>query len=335
VSTGISKPKPKPEPLPYRAVLVTGAGGYVGRLLIEALARDRRGIDRIVATDIRLPRQEERLEGVEYVVADVREPGLGTLLRERGVDLVVHLAAIVTPGADTSRELEYAVDVLGTENVLKGCLEAGVRKLVYTSSGAAYGYHADNPEWIDENDALRGNPEFAYSDHKRLVEEMLARWRREHAELLQLVFRPGTIFGARARNQITALFDGRFVLGLRGSPTPFVLIWDEDVVGAILHGIHAGGTGSFNLAGDGAIGLEEMAKRIGKPFVAAPVGLVMAALWAGKKLGVTRYGPEQVGFLRYRPVLANRRLKEEFGYVPRKTTREVFEEFVTARARAA
>lgn len=164
---------------------------------------------------------------------------------------------------------------------------------------------------------------------------MLARWRKEHPELLQLVFRPGTIFGARARNQITALFDGPFVLGLRGASTPFVLIWDEDVVGAILRGIHEGGAGLFNLAGDGAIGLEEMARRLGKPFVAAPVGLVTAALWAGKKLGLTRYGPEQVGFLRYRPVLANRRLKEEFGYVPRKTTREVFEEFARARAAGA
>jgi UDP-glucose 4-epimerase len=42
-------------------------------------------------------------------------------------------------------------------------------------------------------------------------------------------------------------------------------------------------------------------------------------------LGLTRYGPEQVDFLRYRPVLDNRRLKQELGYVPRKTSREVFD----------
>jgi UDP-glucose 4-epimerase len=320
--------------MPYRSVLVTGASGYVGRQLVEALAAEPRGVTQIVATDLGIPVEAERLPGVTYAAADVRDGSLGALFRAHGVDLVVHLAAIVTPGPDTSRELEYAVDVVGTENVLRGCLEAGVRKLVYTSSGAAYGYHPDNPAWLDENDALRGNPEFAYSDHKRRVEEMLARFRRDHPELLQLVFRPGTILGARAKNQITALFEKPYVLGLRGAASPFVIVWDQDVVGAILHGIHAGGAGIFNLAGDGTLTLAEMAQRLGKPYVALPAALVGAALWLGHAVGLTRYGPEQVGFLRYRPVLANRRLKEEFGYLPRKTTREVYEEFLAARRSA-
>jgi UDP-glucose 4-epimerase len=244
---------------------------------------------------------------------------------------VVHLAAIVTPGRAANRQLEYEVDVLGTRNVLDACLAAGVRKLIYTSSGAAYGYHADNPAWLDEADALRGNPEFAYADHKRQAEETLAQWRVAHPELLQLIFRPGTILGARAANQITALFDKRYVLGLSGTDSPFVIIWDQDVVGAIVKGIHAGGTGIFNLAGDGVLTLSEMASMMRKPYVALPVGLVTAALWLLKRLRLTQYGPEQVNFLRYRPVLSNRRLKEEFGYIPRKTTREVFEFFLQAR----
>jgi UDP-glucose 4-epimerase len=50
-------------------------------------------------------------------------------------------------------------------------------------------------------------------------------------------------------------------------------------------------------------------------------------LWQKKKAGLTPYGPEQVKFLQYRPVLANRRLKEVFGYTPRKNTRETFAYF--------
>ena len=54
-----------------------------------------------------------------------------------------------------------------------------------------------------------------------------------------------------------------------------------------------------------------------------------------KPLGLTQYGPEQVNFLRYRPVLDNRRLKEEFGYVPKKTSAEVFAFYLAARVRRA
>ena len=65
--------------------------------------------------------------------------------------------------------------------------------------------------------------------------------------------------------------------------------------------------------------------RLGKRCVVLPAGLLQAALWLLKKLGMTQYGPEQIDFLRYRPVLANRRLKEEFGYVPKLTSAVVFE----------
>jgi UDP-glucose 4-epimerase len=202
-----------------------------------------------------------------------------------------------------------------------------VGHFIITSSGAAYGYHADNPAWLDENDALRGNAEFAYADHKRQVEQMLARWRRQHPDIRQLVLRPGTILGAGVKNQITDLFDSRKILGLMGHETPFVFIWDEDVAAIIVKGVHEGAAGIYNLAGDGTLTLKEMAAMMGKPYQPLPVWFIKGVLWLKKKARVTPYGPEQVKFLQYRPVLANRRLKEAFGYTPRKSTREVFAYF--------
>ena len=52
------------------------------------------------------------------------------------------------------------------------------------------------------------------------------------------------------------------------------------------------------------------------------------ALRIGHALGLTQYSAEQLDFLRYRPVLDNTALREEFGYTPMKTSREVFEFFV-------
>jgi UDP-glucose 4-epimerase len=318
-------------PAPARSIYVTGAEGYVGRLLVEALAREPVAPFRVVAGDLRMPEPAARLPGVEYEQADVRSSDLAASFARHRTDAVVHLAAIVTPAGRSTRELEYEVDVMGTRRVLDACLSAGVRQLVYTSSGAAYGYHADNPAWLEEDHPLRGNPEFAYSDHKRQVEEMLARARTEYPELRQLVFRAGTILGARADNQITRLFSGGFVLGLRGAQSPFVFVWDEDVVGAIVRGLRLGSKGVYNLAGDGTLSLREIARRLGKPYLELPPALVAGALALLRPLGLSRYGPEQVRFLRFRPVLANRRLKEEFGYRPRRTSAETFEAYLATR----
>ena len=311
-------------------VLVTGAAGYLGAGLVESLTtRARTSGDPacLVASDVREVTTDRRLPGIEYVVHDVREPGLAAQLGRHAIDTVVHLAAIVTPGPKSNRELEYAVDVLGTRNVLEACVAAGVRRIVVTSSGAAYGYHADNPDWLTEDDPVRGNEEFAYSHHKRLVEEMLAEYRRSHPGLEQVVFRVGTILGETTRNQITALFERPRLLAIRGSDSPFVFIHDRDVVGAIEHAIFGGPPGIYNVAGDGALGIREIAARLGKRCVTLPPSLLRAVLAVLHPLGLSQYGPEQVNFLRYRPVLDNRRLKEVFGYVPRLSSAQVFELF--------
>lgn len=305
-------------------VLITGAGGYIGRLLGERLA----GAHSVLGLDI----QVAPALPFECLQGDIRDPSLADLLRERRIDTVVHLAAVLEDSGDRARD--YDIDVNGTRNVLDACLSAGVGQLIVTSSGAAYGYHPDNPAWLDEQDPLRGNPEFAYSDHKRLVEEMLADYRRRHPALRQLILRPGTVLGEGTRNQITALFERKRILAIAGSDSPFVFIWDRDVVGAIARGVETGAQGIYNLAGDGALSVRQVAAILDKPVLVLPAGLLRVALGLGHRLGLTPHTPEKLNFLRYRPVLSNRRLKEEFGYRPEKTSEQVFRLFVeAARAR--
>jgi UDP-glucose 4-epimerase len=315
-----------------RRVLVTGADGFLGRSVVAALAQ-REGIDSVVALDVREVPSERRQPGVLYQRLDVRDPAIAECLREHMIDTVVHLASIVTPGRDSSRAFEFDVDVNGTRNVLEACRAAGVRHIVVSSSGAAYGYHADHPAWITEDTPLRGNESFAYAHHKRLVEAMLAEWRQHHPTLAQTVLRIGTILGERVDNQITALFEKPRLLAIRGSDSPFVFVWDEDVTGALLHALQGHAPGCYNLAGDGALTIHEIAARLGKRTRVLSPGLLQVALAVGSKLGLTRYGPEQIDFLRYRPVLLNTALKQRLGYVPRKTSAQAFDAFLAARER--
>jgi UDP-glucose 4-epimerase len=313
-------------------VLVTGAGGYLGSQVVAALAQPDRpdAAELVVALDIRSPTM--RLPGVEYAVADIRSASVADLIAQHRIDVVVHLASIVTPGRGSRREFEYDVDVNGTRHVLQACVRHSVRRIVVSSSGAAYGYHADNPAWLTEDMPVRGNEVFAYSHHKRLVEEMLADYRERHPALEQVVLRIGTILGPTVRNQITDLFEKPRLLAIAGSDSPFVFIWDQDVVAIIVRAVGGGPAGIFNVAGDGALTIHEIAGRLGKRCLVLPAWLLQGALAVLKPLGLTQYGPEQLDFLRYRPVLLNTRLKIVFGYTPRYTSSEVFEIYRAARA---
>lgn len=303
-----------------RRILITGAAGYIG----SHLARQLHQHHYVVGVDIR----KDESADFPFIQMDIRDPQMGRLIKEHDIQQVVHLAAVLEDSGD--RERDFDIDVNGTRNVLDACVVNGVQQLVVTSSGAAYGYYADNPAWLDEQDALRGNPEFPYSDHKRQVEELLADYREKFPALKQLVLRPGTVLGSGTRNLITRLFEGKRLLAVAGSPSPFVFIWDQDVVDIIEQGVCRDSAGCFNLAGDGALSIDALGQVLGKPVIHVPAWAIRTGLWLGSRLGLTAYVPAQVNFLRYRPVLSNRRLKEEFGYTPRKTSEQVFRFFMAA-----
>ena len=140
-----------------------------------------------------------------------------------------------------------------------------------------------------------------------------------------MVLRIGTILGERVDNQITALFERPRLLKIRGSSSPFVFIWDTDVVAIICRAVTSPVTGVFNVAGDGTLTIDEIAARLGKPVLTIPEPVLRLGLRVGRRLGLTPYGPEQTIFLKHRPVLANDRLKTVFGYTPSKTSAEAFE----------
>jgi UDP-glucose 4-epimerase len=313
------------------AVLVTGAAGYVGRLCVAALAQRLDELSVLVALDWTEFDASERIDGVVYEQGDICDHALKDLFRRHGIDTVVHLASIIRAPKGAPADLPYRVDVLGTKNILEACEDSSATRLIVTSSGAAYGYHPDNPEWLDENDPLRGNDEFEYSKNKRLVEAMLAQWREERPELRQVVFRPGTVVGEDVHSPVTDLFEKPVVLGIVGSESPFVFIWDQDLVACLVDAVFSDKVGVYNQAGDGALTPREIARLLNKPYVPLPSSLVRAMLWTLKRLGLTENGPERVAFLRYRPVLSNRRLKEEYGYTPQLTSREAFELYARAR----
>jgi UDP-glucose 4-epimerase len=303
--------------------LITGAAGAIGLQVIKRIfLEDFAGIT-VVATDVRLLPSFLKHPSLSFAAIDVRSEDARKLIIENNFDVIIHLASIVSPGKKSNRDFEYSVDVLGTKNVLEAAEKSGVKHIIVSSSGAAYGYHADLPEWISEEEPVRGNEVFAYSWHKKLVEDMMMDARKRSPQLKQLILRPGTVLGDMMKNQITDLFAKPVVIGLKESDSPFVFIWDQDVAEIIYQGAIKRKEGIYNLAGDGKVTNVELAQILKKPLLRIPASCLKAALSILKALNLTQYGPDQVAFLQYRPVLANKNLKENFPFQLRKTSKEV------------
>ena len=179
---------------------------------------------------------------------------VAALLREHRIDTVVHLAAIVTPGRHSEpRARIRPVDVVGhAQRASRPAWMRASSGLVVSSSGAAYGYHADNPAWLSEDAPLRGNEEFAYSG--------TSAWSRDAGR--GAAHAPGAGAGGAADRHHPRRDGGQpdhravrqgAAAGGGGLGQPFVFVWDQDVVGVIVQAVRGAPAGVFNVAGDGAL----------------------------------------------------------------------------------
>ena len=147
---------------------MTGPTGEIGHALIEALERSSE-VGRILGMARRpFDPKASGLRKLSYARGDVLDrESVASLVK--GADVVVHLAFMIMGGAAESRR----VNLEGSGNVFEACVEAGVKRLVYASSVAAYGFHRDNPQPLTEDVPARGSAGHYYSAQKAEVEALL------------------------------------------------------------------------------------------------------------------------------------------------------------------
>ena len=178
--------------------LVTGATGFIGANLVEALGQ--RGW-RVRALH-RAASSLKALAGLAYesAIGDVTEPAsLAPAMRD--VDVVFHVAAVADYWrSDPSRLMQ--VNVEGTRNVLRAAREAGVRRVVFTSSCAALGQPPFG-QAIDERAQFNLRPDdFPYGYSKYLAEQVCQEFVR--AGLDVVIVNPAVVFGPRDVNLVSS-----------------------------------------------------------------------------------------------------------------------------------
>jgi UDP-glucose 4-epimerase len=275
-------------------VAVTGPTGEIGLpLLAELEGNEAIGEVRGMARRPFDPAREGWRK-VSYRRGDVLDRDSLALLFD-GADVAVHLAFSIFG----SREETRRVNLAGSRNVFGAAIEAGVERLVYASSVAAYGFHADNPQPLTEDVPARGSEGFYYSAQKAELESTLEKL-LVGSDVEPYVFRPSIVAGPRATMLIEQLVSTvrlgdplpRLRRALRPLPlpapvlpdpgVPIQLVHHDDVARALAAAIvGAGPPGTYNLAADGAIGIGDVARAIGwhairVPGPAADLGIAVA-----------------------------------------------------------
>jgi UDP-glucose 4-epimerase len=325
-------------------VAVTGPTGDLGRAIVDGLERSR-SVRRIAGMARRPFEPGDRgWRKTEYRQGDVTDAASVRDLVD-GADVVVHLAFAVLSASSATREL----NVEGSRRVFEEAAKAGVERICYASSVAAYGFHDDNPDWLTEEIPARGSPEHPYSHHKAEVERVLAEVLLRRRGTAAYVFRPCIVAGPEARTMLDEIPYFRLaeampaaLARLVGSlpvlkpvlPDPgarFQLVHEEDVARAFVAGVRGlGEPGPYNLAGGGTLTTPDLADALGWYSVPVPKLAVRTTAELVTRLPLW---PDSVAWLHSvrKPVLMKTdRARRLLKWRPRHTSRATLEGMVKA-----
>jgi UDP-glucose 4-epimerase len=311
-------------------VAVTGPTGDVGRSFLRAADRAR-SIGSVLGMARRpFDPGAAGLRKTRYVEGDVLDrTAVDALVAE--ADVVVHLAFIIMGG----RERSHRINLEGSGNVFEAAAAAPrVKRLVYTSSVAAYGFH-DHPQPLTEEAPARDAGAHYYSAQKAELEAAL-RWATAGAVLDAYVLRPCIVAGGDALlllETLPWLLRRAPLPVLPDTGIPFQLVHHDDVASALVAAARgAGPPGVYNLAGPGELYPRDLAHTLGWRSVPVPRAAVSLAA-AATALPLM---PAQASWLRAARVpmlMDTTRARRKLGWRPRHDAAETLAEMAAVSRR--
>jgi UDP-glucose 4-epimerase len=285
-------------------------------------------------------------ERTEYRRGDIldREAVAGLVA---DADVVVHLAFIIFG----DHQEAHRVNLEGSRNVFEATRDAGAKRLVYTSSVAAYGFHDDNPDLLTEDVAPRGTDGFYYSAHKAELESLLNET-LTGATTDVYVFRPCIVAGADALTLVTQMTSPPGVAAvvdplrkalerlplvrpvLPDPGVPLQLVHTEDVARAIAAAaLGEGPPGVYNLAAPDEITVSDIARELGWMPVPIPRAAVNAAAATIERAPLMPAIAEWVNALRVPVLMDTTKAERELGITFESSADTLRETIASARER--
>jgi UDP-glucose 4-epimerase len=280
----------------------------------------------------------------EVIRVDLRNPLIAKVISSAKVDTVVHTAMTANPrdaggrgftdgprrsGRSTMRDM----NVVGTMQLLAACQKSTtMTRLVIKSSGAVYGTSPRHPATFTERDELTDLPVSGYAKDAVESEGYVRNFARRRADVDVTVLRFTNLIGPRIDTGLTQYFALPVVPTVLGHDGRIQLLHEEDALAVLEQATRQRLPGVFNVGGDGALLLSEAIRRAGRILAPIPEPAMAIVLRVLSNSHLSDYYPEQVRILNYGQVLDTTRLRTEFGFTPRWTSVQAFDDFVHGRA---
>lgn len=314
-------------------VLVTGVGRFIGAHLAARLAADP-GIDRVLGVDT-VPPPRDWMRGMgraEFVRADIRNPLIARVINSAEVDTVVHTSLTSNPASSGGRAAMKEMNVIGTMQLLAACQRSPrVRRLVLKSTTAVYGSSPRDPAIFTEAMAPKALPSGGYAKDAAEIEGYVRGFGRRRPDVSVTVLRFANLIGPRIETALTRYFSLPVVPTVLGYDARMQLLHSEDALAVLEQATREDLGGVFNVGAPGVLLLSQAIRRAGRVQVSVPSGVVgpVSRLFRGARL--VDFTPEQMRFLNFGRVVDTELLRETFGFTPRWTTMQAFDDFVRGR----
>lgn len=285
-----------------RTVLLTGAETPLGKLVLKRLGAAP-AVGRILTAGARPARGRK----VKHLKIAWENEKIADVLRREKVETVVHLGTL----GDGS----FEKTVLGTMTLLGAASEAGVAHFVLTSSYTVYGAHYTNPNFISEGRRIRLASRGQESEIERHVQDFVRHF--SHLRLTILRFAP--LVGPTIDSPMMRYVKGKTCPMLLGFDPLYQLLHEEDAADAVVAAAGSEVAGPVNVAPEGVVPLLKIVRFLGKEILTVPY---LPLKLSERMLASLKTLPFDPLFLRFAACLDNRRMTEEMGFRPKRTSSE-------------
>src|SRR3989338_8302356 len=263
------------------SIAITGTASFLGSTLLKKLEKTPR-FRNILALDKTPPPfkiKKAKWIHVDLTQGDVDQT-LANIFKKYWTKILIHAALLNQPHRDV--EEAHELQSVGTMHLLTAVEAAKVKKLILASTTDVYGAFPENPNFLTEEHAPRGDQLGPFLKDKIEVEEQFLNFQKKHPEKVVTILRPATILGPTVNNFKTHFLQNPMVPVVMGFDPLVQFLHERDALRAFVKVLEEDHPGIYNIVAKGVLPLSHAIQILNKSAIPIPTFLLYPAaetLW--------------------------------------------------------